>query len=205
MTQPYPVSSCQARRRPRWRLAGLSMLLALAPLLCLPTPAVAWELQGSKALRLHSRDGQSVLLGQVNFEPRADGRIGFALALRTEVFKDYFLSMKEFKCVEGADEIFCHVPYPYAQPGSVTPTDLAWLEHSLLFLFKKPNEFGARLWNGVYFRLQRSEQGLVGTPQAIDLNLISAPPAQAGGPPYRPALRDDIAPEARWFNRLSIE
>lgn len=205
MTQPYPVSSCLARRRPRWRRAGLAMLLALAPLLCQPTPAAAWELQGSKALRLHSRDGQSVLLGQVNFEPRADGRIGFVLALRTEVLKDYFLSMKEFKCVEGADEIFCHVPYPYAQPGSVTPTDLAWLEHSLLFLFKKPNEFGAKLWNGVYFRLQRSEQGLVGTPQAIDLNLISAPPAQAGVPPYRPALRDDIAPEARWFNRLSIE
>lgn len=205
MTLPYPVSSCLPPRL-RWLCrAGLSMLLALTPLLCLSTAASAWEMQGSKALRLHSRDGQSVLLGQVNFEPRADGRIGFALALRTETFKDFFLSMKEFKCVESADEIFCHVPYPYAQPGSVTPTDLAWLEHSLLFLFKKPNEFGAKLWNGVYFRLQRTEQGLVGTPQAIDLNLISAPPAKPDVPPYRPALRDDIAPEARWFNRLSIE
>ena len=113
--------------------------------------------------------------------------------------------MKEFKCLEGAGEVLCHVPYPYAQPGTVTPTDLAWLEHSLLFLFKLPNEFGAKLWNGLYFQLQMTDEGLVGTPQAIDLNLISAPPADLTKPPYRPALRDDIAPGARWAARLTIE
>lgn len=84
-------------------------------------------------------------------------------------------------------------------------TDLAWLEHSLLFMFKTPAEFGAKLWNGVYFQLKATERGLEGSPQAVDLNRISAPPAQPGVPPFRPALRDDIAPGARWFNRLTIE
>jgi len=121
------------------------------------------------------------------------------------VFKDFFLSMKEFKCLESAVEIFCHVPYPYPQPGTVSATDLAWLEHALLFMFKTPAEFGAKLWNGVYFQLQPTERGWEGRPQAIDLNRISAPPAQPGTPPFRPALRDDIAPAARYFNRLTIE
>jgi hypothetical protein len=97
------------------------------------------------------------------------------------------------------------VPYPYAQPGTVSTTDLAWLEHSLLFMFKTPTEFGAKLWNGIYFQLKLTERGLEGTPQAVDLNRISAPPDQPGVPPYRAALRDDIAPGARFFNRLTIE
>lgn len=153
---------------------------------------------------LHSRDGATVPLGTVSFTP-ADGRIGFALKLAHEPFKDFFLSMKEFKCVESPTEIFCHVPYPYPQPGTVSATDFAWLEHSLLFMYKTLAEFGAKLWNGVYFQLKLTDRGLVGTPQAVDLNRISAPPDKPGVPPYRPTQRDDIAPGARWFNRLTIE
>ncbi|WP_088278788.1 hypothetical protein [Ideonella sp. A 288] len=193
MTHPHP------RRR--------SSLLALATVVAglAPPASAAWEPTGTQTVRLHGRDGQSVAIGSVSFQPRADGRTGFTLALDHGRLKDFFLSMKEFKCVEAPDEVMCHVPYPYPQPGTVGTGDLVWLEHSLLFLFKRPGEFGAKLWNGMYFKLQAGERGLVGTPQAIDLNLISAPPAQPGVPPYRPALRDDIAPGARWFERLTIE
>jgi len=97
------------------------------------------------------------------------------------------------------------VPYPYAQPRTVTSKDLAWLEHDLLFLYKLPNEFGAKLWNGLYFRFETTEQGLLGRPQAIDLNRISAPPERLDVPPFRPALRDDIAPGTRWIESLTIE
>lgn len=176
------------------------LLLALGA-----APAGAAELSGTRQLRLHQRDGGSVALGTVTFTPQADGRSAFSLALRHEPFKDFFLSMKEFKCLESAVEIFCHVPYPYPQPGTVSATDLAWLEHALMFMYKTPAEFGAKLWNGVYFQLQPTERGWQGRPQAIDLNRISAPPAQAGTPPFKPALRDDINPAARHFNRLTIE
>jgi hypothetical protein len=87
----------------------------------------------------------------------------------------------------------------------VAANDLAWLEHSLLFMFKKPSEFGANLWNGIYFKLAADGQRLVGTPQAIDLNRISAPPARTDVPPFGAAQRDDIPAAARWFNRLTIE
>lgn len=171
----------------------------------LPLAASAWDLSGTRTMTLHARNGDAVKIGTVQFTPQADGRTAFVVTTATENFKDFFLSMKEFKCVEGSGEILCHVPYPYPQPGTVTASDFAWLEHSLMFMYKTPAEFGARLWNGIYFRLRLTEQGLEGQPQAIDLNQISAPPDKTDVPPYRPALRDDIPAGQRWFNRLTIE
>jgi len=185
------------------RRSGAALMLAAA--LASPSLAGAWDLAGTHTVLLHARDGSTVPLGTAQFTPRADGRSDFRLALDGARFKDFFLSMKEFKCIEGQTEILCHVPYPYRQPGTVGPDDMAWLEHSLLFMFKTPAEFGAKLWNGVYFQLRVTERGLEGTPQAVDLNRISAPSATPGVPPFKPALRDDMAPGARWFNRLTIE
>lgn len=178
--------------------------LFFAAALVAAATAAAGELAGEHPVRLHARDGSSVVIGHVVFDPAADGRIRFAFKLDTAPFSDHFLSMREFKCLPGQGEILCHVPYPYAHPGTVTNGDLAWLEHALLFMFKKPSDFGAKLWNGVYFTLVRGPAGLEGRPQAVDLNLISAPPDKPG-PPYRPALRDDMPVGARWFNRLTIE
>lgn len=200
-----PSQAAPAKMAPRRSLrAALASLLA-ALLTLAAWPAMAWDMAGTRQVLLHGRDGTALPIAKVVFTPQADGRTGFVLTTQTERFKDFFLSMKEFKCVEGGTEILCHVPYPYPQPGTVSATDLAWLEHSLLFMFKTPSEFGAKLWNGIYFKLHLTDLGLEGRPQAIDLNAISAPPARPGVPPYRAALRDDIAPGARWFNRLTIE
>lgn len=167
--------------------------------------ATAWELSGSKTLTALTADGTRLRLGAVEFVPGADGATTFKLALDAGPFTDHFLSMREFKCVPGPTELSCHVPYPYAQPASVKPGQYAWLEHSLLFFYKQPSEFGARLWNGIYFEFRQTETGLVGTPKAIDLNLIGAPPANLAVPPYKPALRDDMPAQARWIRSLLIE
>lgn len=183
-------------------------LVVFIAALALCTPAAAWELNGTRSITIHGRDGQSIPVGTVNFKPAgsaATDRIAVSVQMDYRRFKDYFLSMKEFKCLEGAEEIFCHVPYPYANPGTVTATDFAWLEHSLMFMFKAQAEFGAKLWNGVYFRLALTEQGLVGQPQAIDLNQIGAPPTDTGVPPYGLGERSEIAADARWFNKITIE
>lgn len=188
---------------PRRFTRGLSLLvwlLAAAPLL-----ASAWELQGSKTITAHTRDKQQITLGTVDFKPSGGATVAFTVAMKTAGFTDYFLSMKEFKCLSNPGEIVCHVPYPYPQPGTITGNDFAWLEHNLLFLYKRPSDFGAVLWNGLYFRFERTDQGLVGRPQAIDLNQISAPPADLPVPPYGRALRDDIAPGARWIESITIE
>jgi hypothetical protein len=97
------------------------------------------------------------------------------------------------------------VPYPYANPGTVTRADLSWLEHSLLFFYKPPSEFGAKLWTGAYFELQATESGLTGQPKAIDLNLIAAPAKNPALPPFHAALRDDMPANARRIRSLSAE
>ncbi len=163
-------------------------------------------LTGPHRIVLHSTDGQRLVVGQVNFTPAtAEGLQRFELKMDHSRFTDYFLSMREMKCLPGGTEILCHIPYPHPQPGTITATDLGWLEHALMFMYKKPGEFGAKFYNGVYFQLRRTERGLEGKPQAVDLNLIAAPPARADVPPFRPALRDDMAAGSRWFERLTIE
>lgn len=167
--------------------------------------ALAWTLEGQKTITAHSRDQQRTAIGHVNFVPQADGSAAFKVTMDHAKFTDYFLSMKEFKCLSSPMEVTCHVPYPYAQPGKITREDLTWLEHNLLFLYKTPAEFGAKLWNGIYFKLQATELGLRGTPMAIDLNLISAPPEDLSKPTYGPDARDPITVGARWIEAITIE
>lgn len=177
-------------------LLGLVLLTVL--------PASAWELAGSKQISVRTREQQLVPIGTVVFTPDATGGASFTLHMDHSRFQDHFLSMKEFKCLESPDEVLCHVPYPYRHAGRVSGTDYAWLEHSLLFLFKQPRDFGAKLWNGLYFRLERDADGLVGLPQAVDLNLISAPPDDLSTPPYNPSTRDDVAPATHWITAVVI-
>lgn len=181
------------------------ILIPLWVLLCLwLAPAMAWELSGTKTISAVTRDQQIIPIGTVDFKPLGNGRSSIALTVDHTRFKDHFLSMKEFKCLESPDEVLCHVPYPYQNPATVGDKDYAWLEHKLLFLFKQPRDFGAKLWNGLYYRLEPDAEGLVGYPQAVDLNLISAPPDDLLTPPYNKSLRDDVAPGSHWIARLVV-
>jgi hypothetical protein len=185
----------------------LSRALAAAVLLAataLPASA-GFDFAGDKALVAHTADGARLRLGTVSFRPAADGAVAFKIDWQAGVMNDHFLSMREFKCLPGAKEISCHVPYPYAQPGTVRPGQLAWLEHSLLFFTKTPAEFGARLWNGLYYEFQEEGNALVGAPRAVDLNQIGAPPANLAVPPFSPAQRHETPVAQRWLQGLRIE
>ncbi len=184
------------------RRALTSLLLGCLLLGGASVASADWS--GDKTIRLHGRDGKVVAVGSVRFTPAGD-RTAVRVTMDFHALKDFFLSMREFKCLEGGTEVLCHVPYPYKNPGTITATDLGWLEHQLLFFYKQPSDFGAKLWNGVYYRLAATDKGLVGTPQAIDLNAIGAPPARTDVPPYGPAERNDVPVGARWFDRLTID
>jgi hypothetical protein len=181
----------------------LPLLLGAALLACIPW-ARAWDLSGRKEISALTREQQLIPIGSVVFTPQADGRAAFTLTMDHHLFVDHFLSMKEFKCLQGTDEVLCHVPYPYKNPATVSGTDYAWLEHQLLFLSKQPRDFGAKLWNGLYFHFEPDARGLVGTPQAVDLNLISAPPDDLQTPPYGLDHRDAVAQGSHWIERLLI-
>lgn len=189
-TRPFPV-------RP------LALLLALFAVT--PAQVFAWTPDGIQTITAHTQDKQAIVIGTVDFRPQADGSSTFALTMNHANFTDYFLSMKEFKCLGSPVEVTCHVPYPYQHPGKVTREDLTWLEHNLLFLFKQPSEFGAKLWNGLYYRFSVSDKGLIGRPMAIDLNRISAPPENLEVPTFGPDARDEISGTSRWIESISIQ
>lgn len=190
------------KKVPRLLVRRLALMLALW--MAAPATVLAWTLEGVQTITAQTRDGQHIPMGTVKFTPMNDGSTAFAVTMNHANFTDYFLSMKEFKCLSSPAEVTCHVPYPYRQPGKITLDDLTWLEHQLLFLFKLPSEFGAKLWNGLYFRLQVTDQGLIGRPMAIDLNRISAPPDNLDVPSFGPDARDDISASARWMTSISI-
>ena len=164
-----------------------------------------FDLEGTKQVFAVTRDGTPLAIGHVQFT-RIDAEVTqFKLKLESPLLVDHFLSMKEFKCLDAETEVTCHVPYPYENPQTITAGNLIWLEHSLLFLFKKPRDFGAKLWNGSYYQLEVVGQRLMGKPQAIDLNHISAPSNTPSIAPFAPSLRVDAEPGARWIDHLLIE
>ncbi len=167
--------------------------------------AHAFDFSGEKVLIAVTKDGARTAIGRVVFTPASGGASAFKVQMDHAVMRDHFLSMREFKCLPAEQEISCFVPYPYAQPGTASSTQLAWLEHSLLFFYKQPKDFGAKLWNGIAFKFIATPTALVGVPQAVDLNRIGVPPDDLTVPPYAATDRDPFTPGARWLSELRIE
>lgn len=182
----------------------LRLLLATA-LLGAAGTVQAFDYTGTHSVVAVTRDGVRTAIGRVEFAPHPQGGAGFKVGVDPAVMRDHFLSMREFKCLPAEVEITCFVPYPYASPARVKSGDLAWLEHHLLFFFKQPRDYGAKLWNGMVFKLREEGNALVGEPQAIDLNRLGVPPERPDEPLYGAADRDDFAPGARWVVQLRIE
>ncbi len=181
----------------------LSIRLLLVLLFGLSVSVVsANPLAGEKTVYLLDKSGAEIAVGSVTFKP-ADGASQYSLHMDHAKFKDYFLSMKEMKCLEGP-ELWCHLPYPYEQPHRVTAENLSWLEHDLLFMFKQPDEFGANFWNGIYYNMRVEDGKILGTAEAIDLNLLASPPADLNVPPLNENLRDPIERKQRWLPDLVI-
>ena len=158
---------------------------------------------GEKSIYLKGNDDTEFLIGTLEFSRENADRVSYDLHIDTDRFKDFFLSMKEMKCLEGK-EIWCFIPYPYEHPTTVSADDLRWLEHDLLFMFKALNAFGANLWNGIYYDMAVEDGIIRGKAKAIDLNDIAGPPEDLSVPPYGKFDIGDLEPSARWLPYIEI-
>jgi len=177
-------------------------LLVITWLLLPGTLLAEIALSGNKKIVLVDKKGNRTSIGSISFQP-AGKESRYELHMDHSKFTDYFLSMKEMKCLEGP-ELWCHIPYPYKQPHNVTDTDLRHLEHDLLFMFKRKGEFGANFWNGIYYRMYIENGVITGEAQAVDLNLLASPPTDLRQPPISDAELDDIDKDKRWLPALEI-
>jgi len=158
--------------------------------------------QGTKQINLLDNKGNKLLIGSINFSVKEEA-IHYQIHLKHKLFKDYFLSMKEMKCLEGP-ELWCHLAYPYKNPQIVTEADFTWLSHDLLFMYKKNSEFGANFYNGIYYDFKLESNRLIGTAMALDLNLLAAPPEDMSLPPITMGDIDELEPTNRWLPTIEI-
>lgn len=166
-------------------------------------PAMA---DGPRALSLIAEDGAPVQVAEVTLgAPDADGAQSVAIAWNDALFGDYFLSMRPFKCLEGPEQLWCRVPYPYEIARRIGPGDLTDLEYATLFVWKPKGAYGIDLWNGVYYVMEAAPDGsLVGVLHDYDMNALGIPPAPGD---MRPIAADEltIGPEdGRWLPGLVI-
>ena len=119
-------------------------------------------------------------------------------------FADHFLSMRPFRCIEGPEKHWCHVPYPYEIRRDIAE-DLIDLEYDFLFIWKGAGEYGIDTWNGVYYRLEDEGEQLIGRLHEIDMNVLSAPPPEGDLRPVREMDLEPGDPEGHWLPRLVIE
>ena len=159
--------------------------------------------QGTKKINLLDNKGKKIFIGTINFSSKAE-KIHYKIHLEHKLFTDYFLSMKEMKCLEGP-ELWCHLAYPYNNPRNITKTDFTWLAHDLLFMYKKSSEFGANFYNGIYYDFKLESGKLTGTAMALDLNLLAAPPEDQTQPPITEHDIDELEHTSRWLPTIEIK
>jgi len=180
-----------------------TLLLTLAGL-SLPMASVHSDdpLSGEKRIILKGNKGEQLNIGSVTFVPKGK-TVSYTITIDHTHFTDYFLSMKEMKCLEGP-ELWCHLPYPYEQPRTVSADNFSWLAHDLLFMYKKKGEFGANFWNGIYYQMKIENGRILGVAQAVDLNQLAAPPDDLSTPPFGEFERTDIEPQPRFLPFVEI-
>jgi len=147
--------------------------------------------------------GEQVAIGTLTL--RALGEEGgYDLSLSDDVFDDYFLSMRPFRCMQRDTSMLCHLVYPYENRRRIDRDDLVDLEYDLLFIARSPEEYGINAWNGRYFRLRWEGEAIIGDLHETNLDVLAAPPDSGD---LRPLADADMIPVSagQWAPRLYIK
>jgi hypothetical protein len=161
-------------------------------------------LTGSKTISLLEVNNEALKIGTVNFHNDND-KIRYEITFDKTVFSDEFLSMRPFKCIRKPKQMICHLIYPYKKQGYINNNDLTDLEYDLLFLHKTPNEYGINAWNGLYYDLNLSGNGINGVLKEVDLNVLAAPPEDDNLRAITEDMLYEADPEIHLFPKLTIE
>jgi len=166
--------------------------------------ASADPLSGEKTVYLVTNSDERLAVATVSFQQTERGE-NYVLDWHTDLFGEYFLSMRPFKCLEGPGKNWCYVPYPYENHHRVSADDLTDLEYDLLFLWKKANDYGITLWNGVYYKLEVDGDRIIGAMHDMDMNRLSAPPPEGDLRPVRESDLYEAEKDGHWLPFVIIE
>jgi len=126
----------------------------------------------------------------------------YQLKMQEAAFGDYFLSMRPFKCMTDSVDMLCHLPYPYQVNRQIDKKDLTDLEYELLFIRRKPTDYGINPWNGLYYQIRWQNGQLIGEAYEVDLDLLAVPPEDNNLRPIRKHDLHEIDGAQLWLPRL---
>jgi hypothetical protein len=182
----------------------MKYLAAFVLSVLLPSLAHAELPSGVRRIVLKSAT-EAIEIGTVTFDGAGSTR-QIKVSMHDPLYKDEFLSMRPFKCLESAVRYYCHLPYPYAWKGEITEADLTDLEYALLFVQKVPTAYGINLWDGIYYKLSLAADGkITGALHDIDMDNLASPPKDGSLRPITTDMINAAAANGQWLPTLSIE
>ncbi len=132
--------------------------------------------KSEKTISLIGKDGSKFQVAKIILTLQENKKHSFEIIWDDTKFSEHFLSMRPFKCIDGAQTV-CHLGYPYKTKNRISKTDLKDLEYALLFIHKNEKEYGINFWNGIYYRLKREDNGTItGSVWETDMNELASPP-----------------------------
>lgn len=162
--------------------------------------ANAVNAQEARGVYLEEANGLRIKIAQLT--ENDDG--AYRVDMETAPFNDHFLSMRPFKCLQGPSTHWCHVPYPYENIRNIS-FDTTDLEYDFLFVWKDAGEYGINMWNGVYYKIVRDGDRLVGTLHEMDMGLLAVPPEHGELRPIKNIHLQEVDTDSHWLPRLMIE
>jgi hypothetical protein len=172
-----------------------------------PLPAqTLLALSGSKTITLSNAAGESRVIGKVEFTPQGSATV-FKVSIDPELFGEYFLAMRPFKCLTGGAQHLCH--FPLTKVGNaITASDWQPLEYALMFIHKKPAALSLDSRNGLYYQLERTERGFKGRVFDVDMEPIIVPDSVPTSQRERPIRAVDLHKadlSAYWLPLITID
>ena len=160
---------------------------------------------GVKNIVLSNPAGEQVNIGTVTFADAGNAQSRFTVAIAPE-FGEYFLAMRPFRCLAGKTQQLCWFPVN-REPQVISATDLVPLEYALMFMRTKPASLHLNPFNGVYYKMAWSDEGLTGTVQDVDMDPFITPDAVPLERRVRPLRPQDLSPgdpRSHWLPTLTI-
>ena len=154
-------------------------------------------------ITLQASDTETVDIGQVTFTAE-NGGYRYDLQIDEDRFEKQFLSMRPFDCMQKPKMMVCHLPYPYRNNRFITVEDMSNLEYELLFLHKYPGAYGIDAYNGIYYQMKMTENGIEGQLHDVDLNVLKVPPEDEELRPITPEMLYSANPDKHWFMKVLI-
>jgi hypothetical protein len=164
------------------------------------------ELSGSRGVWLSNAEGERQRIGSIVFTPVGGGQTRFKLTME-ESLGEYFLAMRPFRCLTGPRQRLCHFPVEREAP-LISGDDLVPLEYALLFMRTAPKSLHIDPFNGLYYRMRWTGQGIVGQVHDVDMDPFITPdsvPVERRQRPIGVAELTPGDPRSHWLPILSIE